>query len=302
MITVVGEVVMDLVERPDGTISAHPGGSPGNVAVGLSRLGNPVSLLTRYGRDRYGAMLSGHLTGVGFALLGTPEDDRPTSVAIARPDANGVASYEFTVDWRLPPGLDAADLPAPLECLHTGSIAAVLEPGASVVRRLVEQLRGRCTVSYDPNCRPGLMGSPAQARPRITGLVALADVVKVSDEDLAWLYPGRSAAEVARDWLARGPALVVVTRGAEGAYSLCRAGAVERPAPQVRVVDTVGAGDAFTAGLLDGLRRRDLLGPAAAERLRTVETDVLAELLDEAMLVSALTCARAGANPPTAGI
>ncbi|MER5639082.1 carbohydrate kinase [Kitasatospora sp. NPDC002227] len=294
MITVVGEAIMDLVSPRQGPATAHPGGSPANVAVGLGRLGHPVTLLTRLGDDPYGARLADHLTTSGVTLPAGTVDGAATSTAIARTGESGSATYEFDITWQLP---DTP--PAPGTCLHTGSIAAVLEPGASTVRRLVAAARGRTTISYDPNCRPSLMGSPEQARPRIEALVASADVVKASEEDLAWLHPGRTPLATAQAWLALGPALVVVTLGADGSLGLCRAGTTTRPAPPVTVADTVGAGDAFTAGLLDALHRRDLLGPAAAGRLRDLSPHTLADLLDEASLVSALTCTRPGANPPT---
>jgi fructokinase len=298
VITVVGEALIDLVESPDGGITAHPGGSPANVAVGLGRLGHPVALLTRYGADPHGAALAAHLADSGVALVGSPVDELPTSVATARTDAAGAARYEFAIAWRLPeppPGLLADSL-----CLHTGSIAATLRPGAADVRRLAAQAKGRCTVSYDPNCRPSLMGEPDLVRPGIEALVGLADVVKVSDEDLAWLHPGREAADVAGEWLALGPAVVVVTRGAAGSYGVCAAGAVERPAAPVTVTDTVGAGDAFMSGLLDALHRRALLGAEAGARLRGLPVRELGAVLEEASLLAAVTCSRPGANPPTA--
>ncbi|MET8702022.1 carbohydrate kinase [Kitasatospora sp. NPDC004723] len=299
MITVVGEAVMDLVRSVQGATTAHPGGSPANVAVGLGRLGHPVALLTRLGQDPHGAQLAAHLAGSGVALVGGVMDDHPTSTAIARTDDSGGATYEFAITWHLD-GPEPDGLLARSACLHTGSIAATLEPGAGMVRRLMERARGRCTVSYDPNCRPSLMGRPDEARARIESLVASADVVKASDEDLAWLHPGQDVVDVAREWLALGPAVVVVTRGGTGSVGLCREGRVTRPTVPVEVADTVGAGDAFMAGLLDALHRRGLLGPDNADRLRGIDTRVLGELLDEASLVSAITCTRPGANPPTA--
>ncbi|MFE6871195.1 carbohydrate kinase [Kitasatospora sp. NPDC057692] len=298
MITVVGEAVMDLMRSGQGGTTAHPGGSPANVAVGLGRLGNDVALLTRLGPDAHGTELARHLVGSGVALPAGVVDRHPTSTAIAHTDESGSATYEFAITWQLP-DLEPDGLLAGSACLHTGSIAATLEPGASTVRRLVERARGRRTVSYDPNCRPSLMGDPARARTRIESLVASADVVKASDEDLGWLRPGQDVVDVAREWLALGPSLVVVTRGAAGAVGVCRAGTVERRARRVAVADTVGAGDAFMAGLLDALNRRDLLGLDNADRLYGIDTGTLAELLDAATLVSSFTCTRPGANPPT---
>ncbi|MFI6583045.1 carbohydrate kinase [Embleya sp. NPDC050493] len=294
MITVVGEALVDLVYAGGRVPVAHPGGSPANVAVGLGRLGAPVRLITAFGRDPYGALLADHLAAGSVAVALGSVHDGATSVARARVDASGVASYDFDVTWEPAPTASATGS----LCLHTGSIAATLAPGASVVRSLLERARGRMTVSYDPNCRPSLMGDPESARIRIESLVALADIVKVSSADLEWLYPSRDVADAAQDWLARGPAMVVVTLGAAGAYGVCAAGSTSVPAVAVTVADTVGAGDAYTSGLLDALYRRGLLG--VRESGSVASPELLADILAEASVVSALTCARPGADPPTA--
>ncbi|WP_331766757.1 carbohydrate kinase [Embleya sp. NBC_00896] len=295
MITVVGEALIDLVRVEGGDPVARPGGSPANVAVGLGRLGAPVHLITRYGRDPHGELLAAHLAASEVRVAPSSVHDGRTSVARADVDAAGVATYAFDIVWDPAPG---TGVPADSGCVHTGSIAAMLAPGADAVRGLLaaEHARGRSVVSYDPNCRPTLMGEPRAARDRIESLVALSDVVKVSDEDLAWLYPARDFAAVADAWLARGPGLVVVTRGGEGSYGVCRAGSATVPAEPVTVVDTVGAGDAYTAGLLDALRR---LGRWDRAGIRRLDVPTLATLLADASVVSAITCSRAGANPPT---
>lgn len=294
MITVVGEAVVDLVRQGEREPVAHPGGSPANVAVGLGRLEAPVRLITSFGRDEYGTLLADHLAANSVLLAPGSVHDRATSVARARVDACGTASYDFDIVWQL----DETRPPTDSLCLHTGSIAAMLAPGALAVTSLLEQAQGRMTVSYDPNCRPSLMGDPGSARTHIESLVALADVVKVSDADLAWLYGTRDFADVAADWLSRGPATVVVTRGARGSYGVCRAGSTSIVATPVTVVDTVGAGDAYSAGLLNALHRRDLLG--TRDLAARVTPTVLAGVLSEASVISALTCARPGADPPTA--
>ena len=156
-------------------------------------------------------------------------------------------------------------------------------------------------MSFDPNVRPLLMGERATVLERVEAALAVADVVKASEEDVAWLLPGEDVAAVAADWASRGPALVVVTRGPHGALAVTSAGVeVRRPARQVDVVDTVGAGDSFTGALLAGLLRRDLLGAARREALHSLGADVLADVVDEAALVSAITCSRLGADPPSA--
>ncbi len=293
-VLVVGEALVDIVLRGDEPPVEHPGGSPANVALGLGRLGRRVSLLSRIGDDDRGRRVEGHLARSGVTLApGTLTPGR-TSTATARLDASGAATYDFDIDWHLP---DA--VPPPARALHTGSIAAVLAPGGDAVLDLVRRARGTCTVSYDPNARPALMGDPAATRARVEQFVAAADVVKVSDEDVAWLAPGADPLDVARDWLGLGPAMVVVTRGGDGAAAVCAAGVVEVAAPRVEVVDTVGAGDAFMAGLLDALAAADLLGVERREALHAVDVARLEAAARRATRVAALTCARPGADPPT---
>ncbi|MGD6747835.1 carbohydrate kinase family protein [Streptomyces sp. BH106] len=299
-IAVVGESLIDLVGGSDGrTYTAHPGGSPMNVAYGLGQLARPVTLLTRLGEDPFGHILRDHLAAAGVELGLRPDDSFPTSMALVALDAQGAATYDFRIEWSLP---TAAPLPDDAVAVHTGSIAAALEPGATAVEELLSGVRerGTATVTYDPNCRPALMGSRSAALARVERLVALSDVVKVSDEDLAWLYGDRKVEEVAEDWLGRGPALVVVTRGARGAYAVGHAAVVERPALAVDVVDTVGAGDAFMSGLLDSLAREDLLGADRRAALASLPAGPLARIVDRAAHSAALTVGRAGALPPTA--
>jgi fructokinase len=293
-ILVVGEALIDIVDRPDGTSSEHPGGSPANVALGLARLDRAASLLTRIGDDARGHVVRDHLAASGVVVIPGSVTDERTSTATAHLDAAGVATYDFDLDWRVP--VDVA--PEEFAALHTGSIAAFLEPGGDAVLDLVKRAAGRVTVSYDPNARPALMGDATTARQRVESIVARADVVKVSDEDLEWLAPGEDPAQIAATWLACGPSVVVVTLGGRGAIGLCAAGRVDVSAPAIQVVDTVGAGDSFMAGLLDFLAGSDLLGAAATDRLRAITTTRLAETLAHAARIAAITCTRAGANPP----
>jgi fructokinase len=295
---VVGEALVDLVGQRGGrTFAAHPGGSPANVALGLARLGLPVTLETRLGRDALGEMVLAHLQASGVRVGGGAVEGAKTTLAVATLAA-GVASYDFRIDWDLEA---LAPLPAEARCLHTGSLATVLPPGRAHVVDLVERERERgwVTVSYDPNVRPALLGDAARARPEIEHLVALSDVVKVSDEDLRWLYPDRADEDVARGWLASGPALVVVTRGGEGVYAAAAGPELRRDAVPVDLVDTVGAGDSFTSGLLDGLHRAGLLGGARRDALAAIDEATLAGVLDAAALIAAITCSRPGADPPT---
>lgn len=292
---VVGEALVDVVRSPDGSTSAHPGGSPANVALTLARLGKDAELLTSLGADAYGDMVRAHLEASRVRLSRTTPAPR-TSSATATVDGDGVATYSFDLAWEV--AADTHSDAAPLVA-HTGSIAAVLEPGASVVRTLLTALRPTSTITYDPNARPSLMGEPAAAREAIESLVAVSDVVKVSDEDLDWLAPGEPAEEVARAWLGLGPAVVVVTRGAQGAFAVTRRGIVEVPPVAVEVADTVGAGDSFMGGLIDGLWSAGLLGAARREALAGISDEALTSILGRCAAIAAITVSRPGANPPT---
>ncbi len=161
-----------------------------------------------------------------------------------------------------------------------------------------ERKRGRATVSYEPNVRPVLLGDASEARRDIERLVALSDVVEISDEDLGWVYPERSDEDVAQGWRASGPALVVVTRGGAGVYAVTAGLQLHRPAPPVELVDTMGAGDSYTSGLLDGLHRADLVGGARRDAVAAIDEATLGSVLDAAALIAAITCSRPGADPP----
>jgi fructokinase len=303
VVAVAGEALMDMVPAGAGLFEAAPGGSPANVAVALARLDVPARLLARLADDVLGRRIRRHLAGNGVDLSRAVQAAEPSSLALVALDDDGVAEYDFrvdgTADWQWSDAELAAALDGPVVALHSGSLALTREPGASVLARLLARARERATVSYDPNCRPLLMGRSDLERERVERLVALADVVKVSSEDLAWLIPGRSPAQVAADWLARGPSLVVVTLGPDGALACGRAaGEVVRPGRQVEVVDTVGAGDSFTGTLLAGLHRRDVLGAERRPALAALDAMVIGDVLDEAVLASAITCTRRGADPP----
>lgn len=302
MLTVIGEGLVDVVQRSSG-IEAHVGGSPLNVAVGLARLGHPVQFIGRYGRDAYGESVAAHLKASSVMLPQAP-DGLPTSVATALVDDDGAATYTFDLAWELP-GL-AERLPFMLQgttLLHTGSIATMLAPGAADVLAAVEHSHPSATISFDPNCRPSIITDADYARRQAEKFVTLSDIVKASDEDLAWLYPGVDVLDSARRWLslggAEGPAMVVVTRGATGPWGITAAGEAEFAAPRVEVADTVGAGDSFMAALLSGVVDRGLAGAQNRADLRALPAEDLTGLLAHAARAAAVTVSRAGANPPT---
>ena len=292
---VVGEALMDVVHGHDGLVQELPGGSAANVAITLARLGRVPTLVTCLGEDARGHRLRRWLNKSGVHIDPGSFGNGPTSTAVARLDATGSASYEFGISWnldgRICPGADV---------LHTGSIATLLAPGAEVVTRWVTQARSQATIIFDPNLRPSILGDRAGVRRSVEGFVGLADAVKVSDEDLRWLYPGRDPLDAVLEWHSRGPGLVVLTAGANGALAASAAGLVSCPAPRVTVVDTVGAGDTFTGALVDGLLRAGLAGACARDRLRAVPTALTRELLQRCAAAAAVTVSRRGANPPHA--
>jgi len=302
-VAVAGEVITDLVPADgEGVFRAAPGGSPGNVAVGLARLDVRARMLARLSDDVLGRRLRAHLEGNGVDLSHAMHAAEPSSLAIVVLQPDGSAAYDFRVDgtadwqWTHEEVAHAVD---GVEALHVGSLAVTTPPGGAVLRRLAARAAADVTVSFDPNVRHLLMGPREEVLAVVHELLGVVDVVKASDEDVAWLEPGRTPAEVAAEWLSHGPALVVITRGGDGAVAAgASAGPLSRPGMAVEVADTVGAGDSFMAALLAGLARRGLLGAEHREALRAMTADEVGALVDQCIEVSAITCSRPGADPP----
>jgi fructokinase len=296
LIVVAGEALIDLVPSAGDTLAAHPGGGPFNTARALGRLERPVAYLGRISTDNFGARLASLLAADGVRLDAHVRTDEPTTLALVELAPDGSAAYRFYTDGTAAPGLTEAEalaaLPAELAYLHVGTLGLVLEPMAAALEALVAARRGRALVMVDPNCRPAIVSDPPAYRARIARVLAATDVVKVSEEDLAWLAPGVPAAGAARALLDQGPGVVLLTRGGDGATVLTAEHALDVPAPPTRVVDTIGAGDAFSAGWLAWWSERGL---GAAE---LTDADALAEATRFACRVAARTCERAGASPP----
>ncbi|MCP2031117.1 fructokinase [Okibacterium sp. HSC-33S16] len=291
-VLVVGEALIDVVHRADGTFSEAPGGSPANVALALGRLERNPRLLTSLGDDDGGRAVRAWLEASGVIVQGRPT--ARTSTAVAHLDAHGAATYEFAISSEIDAdGVDLADV------LHIGSIAAILEPGAASVARLLDRHHDRALVCYDPNIRPTLIRDEGAVRQRVLSLIERSDVIKASDEDAAWLYPGEDVAAVARRWLRSGPALVVITKGSAGALAVTRGFEVRVGSTRTEVIDTVGAGDTFMGALIDGLVAEGAFGSKARQTLMSLNKAHLTGLLNRSGRAAAVTVSRVGANPPT---
>ncbi len=292
-----GEALIDVVIRGDSRVE-HVGGSLLNVAAGLARLGHRASICAWWGDDPRGARLAEAAANADVSVEPGTQGAAATPVAYATLDDEGRATYEFDLTWDVP---EVKDLDT-VTHLHTGSIAATLEPGGSKVVDLVKAVRQHSTVSYDPNIRPALMGSPEAVMGRVEELVSLSDVVKASDEDLGWLYPDEPVENVMRRWVGLGPSLVVCTRGPWGAYALLRNNRDLLVVDQMNVdlVDTVGAGDSFMAGMISGLLAGGFLGDRdAAAWLARSGWSAVQPALHRAVITSAITVSHAGAYGPT---
>lgn len=303
MLVVCGEAVLDLIS--DGSASgyqARPGGSPVNVAVGTARLGIPTSLLARLGTGPFGRRLRSHLVDAGVDLELSVTAAEPVTLAVLTLDSAGMADYDFHVDGAADWAWQRSELPEPLpdgiRALHVGSISSWRAPSADLIAELVarEGQREAVLLSFDPNIRSGLVDDPGRTRACVEKLVASAHLVRVSAEDLGWLYPREDPDAATLRWAHAGPALVVLTDGERGARAYRPGRPVQLvPAHDVGIVDTVGAGDAFTAGLLAALADRDRLH---RHGLADLDDGELGVVLTSAGMVAALSCTRAGADPP----
>jgi fructokinase len=286
---VIGESLIDIVERDE-----HVGGSPLNVAVGLARLGRDIDFLTHIADDTHGRRIADYVKASGAQLLSESQTADRTATARLTIGEDGSADYVFDLDWRL----SGTPPVAPPLFVHTGSIAAVQDPGCLAVAALIDTYHMSATVTFDPNVRPSLIADRDLARERIEHLVERSDIVKVSEEDLCWIDPDRPPEQIAQTWLALGPAVVAVTMADHGAAAICAAGEVRVPARPVQVVDTVGAGDAFMVGLIDALWARGLLGAQRRAELAGINLNALTAALEAASHAAALTVTRAGADLP----
>ena len=294
-IWVCGEVLIDLIPVAPGSTDRRPyvGGGPANTAKALARLGHDVHFIDGISTDQYGLMSRKELLDDEVKLDLAHTSDKPTCLVIVSLDTNGGASYEFEIDGTATFDFDLAWLPDPSRykpnVLHIGTLVTVIQPGADILYDWVLQVSEFAPVVFDPNIRPAVMGDRDLYEAAVEKWAAVSSVIKVSDDDVKWLFPDKTIAEVANRWVKDGAALVVVTRGSEGLIGFTADGAVEGPGVKVEVADTVGAGDTIGAIVVEAMVERGIMA---------LTGDVLQEVLVRAAKAAAITCSRAGAQPP----
>ena len=289
-IWVCGEVLID--ELPSGAVV---GGGPANTAKALARLGHSVSFIDGISTDAYGVKARAELIADGVDLSLSHSSDLPTAVAVVTLAADGGATYEFKLDKTATFDFKSDWLPDPSrlkpQVLHIGTLATLVQPGADVLFDWAIACAEFAPVVFDPNIRPHVMSDREKYVAVVEKWVSISSVVKLSDDDCEWLYPGQSSESIAARWLQGGVALVVVTRGADGLVGYTSDGAVEVGGQKISVVDTVGAGDTVGAIVVQGL---------ISDGLMNLRGDVLKDVLHRAAVAAAITCSRAGAQPPYA--
>lgn len=303
MILVCGEALFDVFltgenARGDLALDARPGGSPFNVAVGLSRLGRPTGFFGGLSRDMFGARLSGILTREKIDIRHCAISDAPTTLAFVEIGADRAARYSFRGEGAADRSISAGDLPAlddSVRALTFGSYSTVVAPAGEALLALANREKAKRVIVYDPNVRPTVVSDLDVWRDRFDALSETATIVKVSEDDLALLAPGASPVDFAVAAMAQGVALVVVTRGAQGCDAFGGFGHVDAPALAQTVVDTVGAGDTVTAALIAWLDARELLNQQA---VRSLDRAQMSDALEFAMRAAAITCGRRGADMP----
>jgi fructokinase len=298
VILVAGEALIDLVPATHTieSLAAHPGGGPFNAARSIARLERPVTYLGRLSRDRFGQRLEALLAEDGVRLDAIVHTDEPTTLALADVDELGVARYRFYTEGTAAAGLTSeaalAACPDQVQIAHVGTLGLVLEPTASALEAVVARLSGHATVFVDPNVRPDIITDASAYRERLARVLSQSHVLKVSEEDLDWLAPGRRSVDAVRELLAGGPSVGLLTRGPSGALVITMDAEVAVPSPRTKVVDTIGAGDAFGGGFVAWWHARGLGNDDLAD------IDAVAAAAEFACLIAARTCERAGASPP----
>ena len=282
---VAGEALIDLLPGEDGNRIPKVGGGPANTAKAVARLGHTTFFVGGISADEYGRAIEVELESSGVDLSLTYRGSESTALAIATLDESGAAKYEFELDGTASFAFHGSWLPkGEPDVIHVGSVATILEPGAS---ELLEWARSKSApIVFDPNVRPSIQGNKDLYHASVERWIDVASIVKLSEDDLDWLYGDES---VVKTWFDRGVSIVVVTRGEKGLSALGRDFRVDVPAVSVSVIDTVGAGDTIGAILVEGLLEHGLSG---------LNGNALFSVLERAAKAAAITCSRAGANPP----
>jgi fructokinase len=293
-----GEALVDLVD--DGGVRRPiAGGGPFNTAIAFGRLDVTVGFLGPISRDAYGQILSQQLVAAGVDISLVHWSDAPTPRAVVHKQRDGKNEYTFELAETSLVDLTPDDLPVlPQEAwaVYVGTLALAIDPPAAAYEALVDREAGRRHIIFDPNVRPAIFGGVASYRARFERLAQLAHLVKLSDDDAAWIYPGLQNEEVLELILGFGPRIVALTRGANGAVAASADGVVEVAGIPITVADTVGAGDSFGAALITALVDDGVFGPHATE---VPDRTVLARAVSYAVAASAITCTRTGAVPPS---
>jgi fructokinase len=285
---VVGEALMDLIPVAGGERVPMVGGGPANTAKAVARLGYQTYFVGGISSDDYGKAIEEELVGSGVDLSLVYRGDESTALAIATIDENGLAKYDFELEGTASFAFDMTWLPSgDPDVIHVGSVATLLEPSASELLKWVSSIS--VPVIFDPNVRPSIQGNKALYRVAVERWIEKASIIKLSEDDLNWLYGGGEE-EIVSGWLARGVSIVVVTRAEKGLRAYSSGEVIDVPAVKVELVDSVGAGDTIGAVLVEGVLKHGIEG---------LWGDVLKSVLERAAKAAAITCSRAGAKPPT---
>jgi fructokinase len=300
VILVAGEALVDLLPKPrqHDLYEAVLGGSPFNVAIGLARLSTRAAFAGRLSRDANGDRFVAALEKEGVDLAFSVRAKQPSPLAFVAPHtAQTGARYAFYLKSTAYDGASPLknDWPAAVAHVHVGSFSALIGKHGEAALAVLKWARKHASSSFDPNIRPLVLPARNKVAALVEARVRLCTIVKASDEDMEWLYPGRDPAEAMAEWASYGPRLAVLTRGGNGARVFFGQNSVVLPSPGIKVVDTVGAGDSFMAALLAIMNDDGALGAAHAAILR----DQVYRWLEFAISAAAITCTRKGADPPT---
>ena len=286
-------MLIDLIPSADGVRVAHVGGGPANTAKALARLGHDVHFIDGISSDEYGQMSRKELLDDEVKLDLALKSDKPTCTAEVTLAADGGASYVFTIDGTATFDFNESWLPDPSrykpQALHIGTLAIIVEPSSSVLYEWAIKVAEFAPIVLDPNVRPSVVGDRIRYVAAVEKWAAISSVIKLSDDDMKWLYPDESFESVAKRWVAQGSSVVVITRGSDGLIGFSSAGSVEVPGVKIEVADTVGAGDTVGAILVEAMVEKGL---------ENLTGEVLKATLHRAADAAGITCSRKGAQPP----